>query len=280
VFENTTLNNTGFCGYIAKYDADGNFKWVNRAANFLEAVAVDKWGYIYVTGNIVNSDIFTGNNNTIQVTTRGGFDVGIAKYAPDGNLLWVRTAGSAAEEYANGIAVDDEGNCYVTGHYKAEAEFGSFILPYEKEPATTYRPTRYFITKLDKDGNFIWARYAYSSQIGFGTVSGISININSAGKVLVSGKNHTASAVLIFEGGTNLSSTQNATGAGFIACYSSDGDLVWVHSIKIADCLPITSDTLNNFYVASNKVLYKYDVEGLLVYEKEIIFDNYNGNNR
>ena len=51
----------------------------------------------------------------MRVTT----DVFVAKYAPDGTLLWATSAGgSSYDDTGRGIATDPRGNSYVTGEFR------------------------------------------------------------------------------------------------------------------------------------------------------------------
>ncbi|MFQ5713421.1 MAG: SBBP repeat-containing protein [Candidatus Scalinduaceae bacterium] len=123
-----------------KYDKDGNQKWVARydgtgkGDDFANAIAVDGDGNVYVTGES------WGGSGT-------SFDYATVKYNTDGNELWVaRYNGLPASnfDFANAIAVDGDGNVYVTG----ESWGGS---------GTSFD---YATVKYDKDGNQKWvARY-------------------------------------------------------------------------------------------------------------------------
>jgi len=95
-----------------KYDPDGNQLWVaeydgpaggrDRASSLL----LDAAGNIYVTG-------VTG----LSTGTETGSDYATVKYDPDGNELWVALYDGPAsdDDEANAVAVDSEGNVYVTG---------------------------------------------------------------------------------------------------------------------------------------------------------------------
>jgi uncharacterized delta-60 repeat protein len=92
-----------------KYDADGNEVWSQLyrgsgiGVNIATAVAVDPDGNVYVTGRSA------GN--------RTGLDYATIAYDADGVMQWLeRYDGPAhAEDAANALALDDDGNVYVTG---------------------------------------------------------------------------------------------------------------------------------------------------------------------
>jgi hypothetical protein len=93
-----------------KYDSYGNELWARRydglANSFdgAEAIAVDAFGYVYVTGKSV------GDSLTVQ------WDYATVKYRPTGDTVWVRRyCGPGYWNEAVAIAVDDFGNVYVTG---------------------------------------------------------------------------------------------------------------------------------------------------------------------
>jgi hypothetical protein len=93
-----------------KYDVDGNQLWVARfngpadAQDTASALAVDADGSVYVTGSS------TGLLSSTDYAT--------VKYDADGNQLWVaRFNGPAdAQDTASALAVDADGNVYVTGY--------------------------------------------------------------------------------------------------------------------------------------------------------------------
>ena len=160
---------TGWCQGIAtnedyatiKYDNNGNQLWVARyngpasGADRASAIAVDKVGYIYVTGS-------SAGNNSADFTT--------VKYDSNGNQLWVaRYNGPASgEDKASAIALDASGNAYVTG-----SSMGSDT---SKDYATV---------KYDSKGNQIWAaRYNGPAN---GADEAVALATDSAGYVYVTG---------------------------------------------------------------------------------------------
>lgn len=102
-------NGTGNDYTTIKYDDDGDTEWVRRyngpgnANDLPTAIAVDKNGNVYVTGQSTGSGT--------------GTDYATIKYDDDGNLQWVNRYNGPVnnEDRANALAVDDNGNVYVTG---------------------------------------------------------------------------------------------------------------------------------------------------------------------
>src|SRR5205085_2175056 len=88
-------------------------------------IATDATGSIYVTASFDGTADFDG----IKLISKGDRDIFIAKYNPDGTIAWANRAGGEGEDEGNSIALDDEGNIYVTGYISSKAsDFGNIIL--------------------------------------------------------------------------------------------------------------------------------------------------------
>jgi hypothetical protein len=90
-------------------------------------IATDSEGNVLVTG------IFTGmaDFDRVELTSVGTRDIFVAKYAPDGPLLWAKRAGGTTgrdspydrTESAHSVAADSAGNVLVTGFFSGTADF-------------------------------------------------------------------------------------------------------------------------------------------------------------
>ncbi|MEM7355138.1 MAG: SBBP repeat-containing protein [Acidobacteriota bacterium] len=84
------------------------------------AIAIDANGDAYITGNTLSSD-FPTTATAPQTTLNNRMDAFITHLSSDGSLLVTSTylGGSGRHDIGYGIAVDDEGSAYVTGHTKS-----------------------------------------------------------------------------------------------------------------------------------------------------------------
>jgi uncharacterized delta-60 repeat protein len=117
---------------LVKFSSSGDTAWTrtydgpNNASDIASGLALDNQGNIFVSGTTTP---FSGST-----------DIVIAKYSPDGTLLWAtRYDTTSSNERSNAIAVDDSGNVYVAGST-------------DKSSALEF-----LVMKLDPDGNFLWA---------------------------------------------------------------------------------------------------------------------------
>ena len=135
--------------------------WANGAGGASSdrgrAIATDALGNCYTTGSFVGTVTF----GTTSLTSSGSNDIFIAKLDTYGNWIWVKKAGGTGADAGYGIAIDAEGNCYITGHFQDTAGFGGTSL-------VSSGASDIFITKLDSDGNWQWAKKAGSASSDIG----------------------------------------------------------------------------------------------------------------
>ncbi len=97
--------------FIARLDAAGNLLWVHQFGtahyDFSGGIALDADGTIHVTGTTTGDLAGTGN--------AGRYDFFIARFDAVGNPPWISQFGTTGYDYGQDIAVDADGNLYVTG---------------------------------------------------------------------------------------------------------------------------------------------------------------------
>jgi len=197
-----------------QFASSKDFLWVQQAGGTrggaIFRVAVDRGGNCYAGGYFADMATF----GDTMVSGSGGSDVFLAKYDSNGNLLWIRTAGGRSDDYCYGVALDGNGNCYLTGSFQDTAVFGNALITSAGAPDV-------FVAKYDSAGNFQWVRGAGGSYKDQG--SGISVS--QSGDVFVAGT---------FAGSATFGPT-TLTNSGFLgiediflAKYDTDGNLSWV----------------------------------------------------
>lgn len=104
--------------FIARYNTNGQLLWARSAGG----PTYDTPGGIcvrdtnpYVTGLFTGTASFGGQS----LTSVGSQDIFVARYDPNGTLLWVRRAGGAQADSGSGIGVDGAGHAYITGGYQS-----------------------------------------------------------------------------------------------------------------------------------------------------------------
>ena len=172
-FGTTTLTSSGYKDiFVAKLDINGNWLWAKQAGgtdyDIVYSIAVDDNGNSYVTGYFWSSATF----GATTLTSSGQYDIFVAKMDSNGNWLWAKQAGGTSSDRGYSIAVDDNGNSYVTGYFEESATFG----------ATTLTSSGYediFVAKLNINGNWLWAKQAGGTSGDFGLSIAVDANGNS-----------------------------------------------------------------------------------------------------
>src|SRR5207253_1033524 len=115
------------------------------------SVTADPAGNVIVAGDFNHTvDFGTG---PISSYSPGNFDVFVAKYSPQGMLLWSKTLGGAGTETATGVAADSQGNIVLAGRFQSSnADFGGATL---SAGANAFAIA---VAKLTPAGATLWAR--------------------------------------------------------------------------------------------------------------------------
>ncbi len=182
--------------FVAKFSSDGALLWAKQAGGAAYdgglGIALDPTGNSLVTGWFTDSATFgAGEPNETRLTAVGSEDafvanddVFVAKYAPDGSLLWAKQA--SGHGVGVGVAVDADGNGLVTGGFSGSVTFGA------GEPnetlLLTWGDSDIFVAKYAADGSLLWAKQAGSTPATAEVGDGASrIAVDADGNGLVTG---------------------------------------------------------------------------------------------
>lgn len=167
--------------FIAKMNPQGDWQWVKTFGGIYDhrdnGIAVDHEGNVYVTGGFIGNQDFSSEN----ITSAGGTDIYVTKYDTDGNFIWVRQAGGALDDRANGLVDGHDGFMYVTGEFRDVSTFGALTIDNAGGP----KGRDAFVAKISKNGDWKWVRRAGSKK---GKDRGNCIASNNQGNIFVTGQ--------------------------------------------------------------------------------------------
>ena len=173
-FGDVVLTNDGSRSiFLISFDSQGRALWGTQAGRSVEGPAstvghgikVDATGNIYLTGFFAGTNAPFGSTN---LTSRGDSDIFLAKYTRAGQLLWVKQAGGALQDWALAMDLDSSGNSYLTGRFLSQpATFDSTII-------TSQGSGDVFVAKYDASGKLIWVQSAHGED--FDGASGITLD--------------------------------------------------------------------------------------------------------
>jgi hypothetical protein len=202
----------------------GALLWAKRVADQLSsqasAIAADGQGNVIVAGGFVGVADFGGGS----LQSAGGADVFAAKFAVDGTLLWVRSFGDPADQMADSVAVDGDGNIVLTGSFAGAIDFGGGFLH-------SAGGQDVFVVKLDANGAHLWSKSFGdgSDQLGAG------IAVDGAGDLIVTGSFF---GTADFGGGALVSAGDSDV---FLVKLDANGGHLWSKSFGgPADQLPMS----------------------------------------
>ncbi|MEN7548785.1 SBBP repeat-containing protein [Rapidithrix thailandica] len=193
--------------FVQKLDQEGNFVWAKSTGgsgydDTGYSIALDSDGNVYITGSFYGTVDFDPGTGIHNLSAKGTGDIFVQKLDREGNFVWAKSMGGSGYESGYSIALDSDGNVYITGGFYGTADFdpgaGSHNL-------TVNGSEDIFIQKLDQEGNFVWA----ISMGGSGKDEGNSIALDSENNVYTTGPFY---GTIDFDPGTD---THNLSAKGF-----------------------------------------------------------------
>ncbi len=167
--------------------------------DYASAVTSDAQGNVYVAG-LTYSSGFPVTAAAAQTTFGGTCDAFVAKFGPDGTMLWSTFLGGILDDWATGIAVDSAGNVLVTG-WTRSANFplvNSIQGTLDNGASDDYDA---FVAKLDPTGS----KLLYSTFLGGAADDGAAgIAVDASGNAYVAGTTNSAAGLPGAPNGTNL----------------------------------------------------------------------------
>lgn len=212
-------DNAGFYdGFLVKYNSSGVLQWTQEIEtstnDYVNAVAVDNAGNIYIGGSTQSNSAFGYN------------DAFVAKYNSSGTQLWIAKLDASTNDEVKDIALDSAGSLYITG-----ITFGSL-------GGTNAGSYDGWLAKLSSsNGDTAWLRQFGTS--GYDEANGVAVD--SSGNVYVTGSTPGA-----------LSGTSAGSDDAFLIKYNSSGTQQWIRQFGISAsdyAYKVAADSSGNVYV-------------------------------
>jgi len=203
--------------FLLKLSAQGVPIWCrqfggSQGVNTGYAVAVDGHDNVVITGyyGYFGSGVDFG---TGLLSSAGGRNIFVAKYAPDGTALWARGVGGSSSDmdWGTSIAVDRrDDSVLVTGNFTGSVNFGGGAL-------SSAGGRDIFLAKYSSGGSYVWAQR-------FGDVyhdSGTGVSVDPSGNIALvggfSGSVNFGSGTLVYHGAADI----------FVARFTGVGACLW-----------------------------------------------------
>ena len=236
------LNGANGIVVIFKLNTAGGFVWAKQMPDITtEGIRVDAAQNVYLGGHYSLTKDFDPGPAVYNLTGVGQNDIFSLKLDAAGNFLWAKSQGGLLGDIAFSIALSASGTFYNTGYFAGTSDFdpgpGVFNL-------TAANLTDTYISALDADGNFLWAK-----RISGGQNIAHYITTNVLGNIIIAG---------LFSGTTDFDpggGVTNLTSAGssdiYILKLDAIGNFIWAKSMggisaDIAEAVVL--DPLGNVY--------------------------------
>ncbi|MCT7952729.1 S8 family serine peptidase [Ancylothrix sp. C2] len=231
--------------YLSKYNSGGGVEWQQSFGvnSEMTKLAVTPDGSVYITGS--TTDNLDGIN-------AGKLDAWIAKFDSTGTQEWVKQIGTPDDEKATGIAIDNQGNVYITGTTKGGLG------------GTREGDGDAWVAKYNSSGSLQWTEQigSIAEDISYGIATDNNGHIYVAGKTYGwLGENYTggprnwvgdatARYEAIIGNSYGLGGIYYGSGDAWVAQLSTDGDVNWKR------LLGTTGEDSANSIVADNTGVY------------------------
>lgn len=190
----------------------------------IKGSTIDSQGNLIITGLASDQDTsvpsFMSSTSHQSVYGGGTSDVYIAKFSPNGTLLWATYYGGEDRDFASGIAVDQQDAIYIGGSTRSVngiATPGSF-----QDSIPIHSFDTGFLAKFDSNGALLWGSYYFGDTV----IVNLSIYNNA---VVMAGNASINTRLLGFTtpGSFQEDLNLNSLIAPFIAQFDRNGSRLW-----------------------------------------------------
>ena len=213
--------------YVVKLDITYNLVWAKKMGGTQsdEAYAITLYddGNIYTTGVFIGTADFDPGSGVHYLSSVSSTlnDMFVSKLDNSGNFVWAKHLGGSSDAAAKDVAVDGNGNVFTTGRFDGYVDFDPGT---GSENLTTEGHYDVFISKLDVNGDYVWAKNIGGADWD----EGLSVTTDDNGDVYLTG--YFESSEMDFDPGTGIF---EMSPNGFINAFNlkldAVGDFAWAN---------------------------------------------------
>ncbi|HTL82089.1 MAG TPA: T9SS type A sorting domain-containing protein [Bacteroidia bacterium] len=217
----TMINHTSSYSdiFLAKYDQNGNPVWAQSFGGGSWDIGQSVWvdvnsGNVYLAGCYYDSTLTLG---TYNFANAGAYDILLAKFDPNGNVIWADHSGGISNDMGNAVTTDNNGNVFISGGFmSASISFGTGTLVNANASIPDI-----FVAKYDANGTNLWAHRAGGTD----NDHSVCVAADLSGSVYVSGHFHSTS--FPFASGNVVN---HGMGDFYLLKYDANGNEMWGRS--------------------------------------------------
>jgi hypothetical protein len=246
----SVFGGSGYDSYVCQLNSAGDFVWVKifggSAFQSGKNIEIDADGNIYSTGTFGNTVDFDPGPGVTNISTSNLQDIYISKLNASGDFVWVRTINGTSNGNPMAIVTDETGSVYTAGAFQGTFDFDPGSGTHNLTCSTV---SNAYVSKLDMNGNFLWAQQQVSENTG----SNYQPWIDSQGNLYVIG---VYSGITDVDGGTGVSN-MSAVGATdiFLLKLNANGSFITAKSIgggSYDNSFALGLDAAENIYIGGN----------------------------
>lgn len=223
------LSSTGINDiFVSKLGSNGQLLWAinigGTADNDGLAVAADFAGNTYIGGFFTGTTDFDPSPTDYSIASQGGGDAFVCKLSPQGNLVWARSMGGPAANYADAVRSISvrNGQVFSVGAYKESADFDPSLTTYTLNSAGEIDA---FVSVLSTSGDFV---AAYPIGGWEGNEFGWRVETDALDNLYIHGQ---FQGTVDFDPGPTVQSLTTTTTGRFLCKWSSQGAFVWAFAV-------------------------------------------------
>ena len=217
--------------FIEKLDSAGNLIWVKTLKpDGCTSIISDEHSNLYITGGFHDTiDFDPGPSIAERISASFSYlDVYLLKLDSSGNFKWVNTFGAGFGDVGKDICIDNSGNVYTVGSFRASVDFNPSLS--ETNVITAVGADNSFIQKVDSLGNFIWAKSMKSLTGGINYNAATCAAIDGDGNILVGG--YYAGTSYLYSSSDTTTYTTDGNTDLYVQKLDSAGNYIWGISLS------------------------------------------------